>query len=671
MSYLINNSSVPSISPTSTSIFPTSITSLVPGVTPPGGFPKVGCEVRLDPAYAVWKVNPALSPPGTVYITVDETKNTTITSKTCTQSILDADWSAGISRTAWFGGQYGADFDSNCNWLGKYIDSSGRNSSVATAIYPGPSTVCDLGDQLGISFTLSSDATSTRGIYWGSSIQGEILYTDFFTSEYRTYTLRDGSTYSQVNFIMPSLANYFPDWSDVIKTCTSVWFNTSPNTLTAANFLTSVTTIRAAEGAATPPAAPPTLVPGAPQLPPPTPEPTPRPAAPTPADPSPSPAPWNPQPQMPGGTEPITRPTMEATNGGGLIPAVPSARPAQSQGNNVGGNIISLINSGAKPTAGTGGQAESNAGSNAGSNTGFNSGSNPGSNAGSNVNPNPASNSGSNIGSNAGTGAGTGSSGSNPGSNPERPPNAPLIPAPSTPASTTLPALIITASGQTATIAPGAAPVTIGGQVISIPAPSAASPSSEPVVVIGSKTVALAEALSPTGAVREMVQGAEVRATSFVVAMPTGAPGSGSAAGGRAGSGTGTGVGSVGTGAAGSLQEGVPGTGVISGQAGSGDAGGQAQASYTLTLAPGLVVTVPVATPTVGVGGYVNAGLGGQAGSGSGGVSTQGAGVGQNGGRSRNGTVVPFTGAATRVGGVLSLLGSVMAVGSGVLAVLL
>ncbi|PNS21223.1 hypothetical protein CAC42_1002 [Sphaceloma murrayae] len=461
----------------------TATSEWAPGVTPPGGFPNAPCEVRLDPAYAIWEINPKIPPPGTVYITVDQSRNTTVTSRTCTQSILDDDWNAGLNRTAHFGGQYGADFDEDCNWQGKYIDSSGRNSSVATAIYPGPSTVCDLGDQLGISFTTLKDGSKTSGIYWGSKIEGKILYTDYFTSEYRTYENAAGSSYSVLNWIMPSLPNYFPEWSDVMKTCTSIWFNTSPNTLTAANFLTSITTIPTAVGVSTEPTSVPTVLPG--ETPPPAPTPTPT------STPPPVAAPASPP---------------------------PNSSLSPSPGSNASGNIISVINGQPKPTttptAVPAPAPEPSSHSN---------------NQPAPVAPAPEDTQPSSNRPQGNSPQATDDSAAQPAQPPANSPPARAAP------SMTIPALILTLPSTTLTLAPGGtAGILPNGESISLalsippsatniqsPGPQIPVPSTAPAVVIGTKTFALSDLVLPSPTVENPVSAFGVRETRFVVAVPT------------------------------------------------------------------------------------------------------------------------------------------------------
>lgn len=201
------------------------------------------------------------------------------------------------------------------------------------------------------------------------------------------------------------------------------------------------------------------------------------------------------------------------------------------------------------------------------------------------------------------------------------------------------------------------------------------APTNAPVVVVEDETWAFSDVVSPTGLTAPFPATA-VRATSFEVVMPS------------------QGVGGQGqqNQAQGQGQQGQTGQGQ-QGQQGNGGAGqsgqnqGQAvpQASLTLTLAPNVVVTLPVAavqtsglTSVVGnIGSYINAGLGaktsnavatgGAAGSQSG---AGGAGSGQNGGIGRNGTV-PYTGGCARSGGLEMVMMLGTALGSGLLALVL
>ncbi|TKX18800.1 hypothetical protein C1H76_9061 [Elsinoe australis] len=476
------------------------------------------CSLTLQPAYMTWATNSSLPPLATTVLFVNPSSNQTSTSIDCNTQVLSQYYlNKGI------GAQKITGVDDNCNLVGTFPNIEqvkGVNefyTSSATATYPA--TYLDIGIRFGAAGIFkttyangSSACLTSRNSY---TTAGGKTYTGLLTKTTITETsivavnatgISTG-TYTRTYTLMPELADYFPD-DEVIQQCASyVSFETSPNTLTAANYLTQVRTV---PGAA--PAQPSPNPPPGPEQPAPPPAESPnQPAQPAPPAPpvAETPTPGN-VPQPPAAAPPTTSagpapaPTPQNPDNAGPGQQPQPGQPQQSPG--IGNLISAIIGVGQgqgqrqpQPTPVTQGSGGAVAPPPPANN-------NPGDDSPSG---NPPSNPG---------------TGNSPAANQGGSPNSPADPAQrgnpdgnsaaaSTP--TTLPAVII--NGQTAL--PGGSALVIAGETVSVDSAGAS-------VAVGTTTVALAAASTAF----TNVPGLSVSVTSQVIYVPAQLTGAGGAA---------------------------------------------------------------------------------------------------------------------------------------------
>ncbi|PSK60222.1 hypothetical protein B9Z65_1120 [Elsinoe australis] len=477
------------------------------------------CSLTLQPAYMTWATNSSLPPLATTVLFVNPSSNQTSTSIDCNTQVLSQYYlNKGI------GAQKITGVDDNCNLVGTFPNIEqvkGVNefyTSSATATYPA--TYLDIGIRFGAAGIFktthangSSACLTSRNSY---TTAGGKTYTGLLTKTTITETsvvaanvtgISTG-TYTRTYTLMPQLADYFPD-DEVIQQCASyVSFETSPNTLTAANYLTQVRTVP--ETAPAQPSPNPPSGPEQPAPPPPAESPN-QPAQPVPPAPpvAETPTPGN-VPQPPAAAPPTTSagpapaPTPQIPNNGG---SAQQPQPGQTQQSPGIGNLISaIIGVGQgqgqvqpQPTPVTQGSGGVVAPTPPASN-------NPGGDF-------PPNNSPSNSGSDNDLAVNQGGSPDSP-ANPAQSGNPHGNPAvASTP--TTLPAVII--NGQTAL--PGGSALVVAGQTVSVDSAGAS-------VAVGTTTVALAAASTAF----TNVPGLSVSVTSQVINVPAQLTGAGGAA---------------------------------------------------------------------------------------------------------------------------------------------
>ncbi|PNS20486.1 Programmed cell death protein 6 [Sphaceloma murrayae] len=576
---------------------------------PPGGInpPSTSCTLLLYPVLVSWMTAKTLAPVGTVYVTIDPQKNTTVTtSRTCTQSILDEQYSStGILQWSGPGGPYGASFDSDCNLVANYMGVRNTALTTDTVQYPilnpdgawqkatitqadSSTTLLQLGNHL--EFRWVDGNVSTR-------ISSRFDRTMIYTDEYIPKGNGEG-------WMMPSLRNYFPELGTAVDLCQPVGFATSPNLLTRANYLTS--TVLASAAQVTQPGPSSTLQPG------PAPTPPNAPATTTPP-PATTPQPSRSQTRKPEVGDPeetLVVPTMPE----------PSRAPNEPSANNPPavdpGRIISIIqNLPSQPNGLSGGSSTP-------SNNAANSPASPPSNNNANSPASPPNN-----------------AANSPGSSSNNAANSPASPA--------QPALVVSGS----TLLPGFT-TTLNGHTISVPTAAALLPGSSgssPVVIIDGASVPVSDlpsALSAIPALRD----ANIVAVSLPASAQSGAlpalvvgsqtlvPGSTATVAGH--------VISIPTVAAG--QEAVV---IVDGQRVSmSDVQG-----YVASAAPGVgavrTTTTGVGSLVGGLGSWIQAGLGKTVGSAATTGSATGAKAsagGSSGGTGGAAGVVPFTGGAER-----------------------
>ncbi|KAF4553991.1 Hypothetical protein D9617_5g068660 [Elsinoe fawcettii] len=292
------------------------------------------CNVYLTPAYITWVPAPMSYPVvGTTYLYVDLDKNTTSTSVTCTPSIVDDIRSKSSGN---LGQWMGATMDDDCTLRAPYWNANSRTDKFTTAIWPGPQTLMDLGNRIRFFGNdvpgYQSFKTLPSGIpiyYTYSDIIQDVGITSY------QIPAVNGSWYTtkQLTFTMPGLSKIFPNVTELSKDCTTVFFETSPNTLTHANFLTQISTLprTAAQGQVTQP-----VIPAQTAVPRPQPTPIQVPPSAGPAVQAPSSAPTR-APSPVGGSN-------NNQHGGSadqpVAPAAPAPRPADNQGQGQPGSPV-------------------------------------------------------------------------------------------------------------------------------------------------------------------------------------------------------------------------------------------------------------------------------------------------------------------------------------------
>ncbi|KAF2226014.1 hypothetical protein BDZ85DRAFT_258452 [Elsinoe ampelina] len=458
---------------------------------------KPDCVLTLQPAYATWKTNSSIPALATTYLVVNPTSNQTTTSIDCNTQVLTDYY---LNRLG--GAQRIQGVDENCRLIGNFPNIeqlAGVNSyytSDATVTYPA--TYLDAGIRFGaegIFSTIYSNGSSKCLTYRNSYLTGPgTIYSGELSETTVTYTSVvavsvtgvSTGTYTRTYRLMPQLSSYYPA-EDVIRQCgTKVSFETSPNTLTAANYLTSVRTLPGAAPVA------PSPQPGNPQQPPPAAPQQPEQPAPTP--PAGAPAPGNspqPPPAAPATTVAGPAPAPTPQNPGNGNPSQPQ-QPGQQPGG-IGGLISAIIGVGQGQNAGQS-QPTQPAAPGSGSNPVVvvpgQSGNNP-------ANPD-----------NGNSPASLANPNTSPQQNGQQPaPNQASVP-------TTIPALVV--NGQTAL--PGGSAIVANGQTVSVVAGGNA-------VVVGTSTVPIAE----VGTAFTNVPGLTIAPTSVVADVPAQLRGAGGA----------------------------------------------------------------------------------------------------------------------------------------------
>ncbi|PNS20122.1 hypothetical protein CAC42_5572 [Sphaceloma murrayae] len=296
------------------------------------------CSLTLQPAYATWSTNSSIPPLATTVLLINPTNNQTSTSIDCNTQVLSDYY---LSRAG--GAQRVVGVDDNCRLIGNFPNIeqvAGINSFYTTsATVTYPASYLDIGIRFGAAGIFStvyangsskcltfrnSYLTGAGKTYSGQLTTTVVTETGIFSQNVTGITT---ATITRTYTLMPQLTDYYPD-DPVVQQCASyVSFETSPNTLTAANYLTSVRTL---------PGAAPVL---------PSPEPSPQPPSP----PAQSPNPPSPQPPAqdptPGNTPvvPLPGPTGNP-NTPAPSPESPPSNPAPAQPQQPGiGNLISAI----------------------------------------------------------------------------------------------------------------------------------------------------------------------------------------------------------------------------------------------------------------------------------------------------------------------------------------
>ncbi|KAF4551079.1 Hypothetical protein D9617_14g075350 [Elsinoe fawcettii] len=460
---------------------------------------KPGCVLTLQPAYATWLTNSSIPPLATTYLVVNPSGNQTSTSVDCNTQVLTDYY---LNRVG--GAQKIQGVDENCRLIGNFPNIeqiSGINSFYTSdATFTYPATYLDAGIRFGAAGIFStiypngsSSCLTYRNSYLtgaGTIYSGVLSTTTVTTTSYFPSSVTGVSTV-ELTFtyrVMPELSSYYPNEA-VIRQCgTKVSFETSPNTLTGANYLTSVRTL---PGAAPVEPSPPPSNPQPPSPPPQQPD-QPAPPAPPPGS---TPAPGN-SPQPPPAAPPTTvagpSPAPTPQNPGSGNPGQQPQQPQPGQQSGIGNIISAIIGVGQgqqgqpAPTQGSGNAPIVS----------------PGQPANPENNNNP-----SNPGSNNPSGPGAVPAAPN---NPSQPNGQGLAPAP--PAGTvptTVPAAIINSQ----TLLPGGSAITAAGQTISLAADGG--------VVIGSTTVPSGQAAT----VLAGIPGLNVALTNVVANVPSTAAG--------------------------------------------------------------------------------------------------------------------------------------------------
>ncbi|PSK57942.1 hypothetical protein B9Z65_9144 [Elsinoe australis] len=488
--------------------------------------------------------------------------------------------------------------DNNCTVYAPYLDVEGRGELWATATWPGRSWFLDLGTKVQF-------AQETRG-EWVATLPPNASYTydDIITG-----------TMNERQYTLPHLSIMYPNITD-FRTCTRASFQTAPNSLKFAPFLTEIKTLpRTAEGSLTIPSLSRTADPGI--------RPTPNQPSPTQVG-LPAPMPTNaPQPEQPGNNA--------GTNAPGSPPPDTPPNPARPDSQS------SSPESPAQP--GSGGAS--------------NSGSTP--NQGSPVNQGNSQNQESSA--NQGSSPGQGNS-PNRGSSPNQ--ENPASPAQQANGAsnqqgtkqTTVPALILP---NAQTLREGSPPATVDGRLIFLDKGTihvALTPTPGQAANAAQATALSLEQVTRQGGIEVGGTWMSLKSTTTVVSDA-----------GSAG---------AGAGAAGTLSD--SGSGALASSPAGGSAGdsvGKRISDLGTWIMSGLGASTGISGS--GSGGSSSAqgsaegssqgGVAGTSQGGSGSSSTSG----QNGGKGRNSTVVSFTGDAAHVGTGLSALAFFIGVAAWVL----
>ncbi|KAG8627251.1 hypothetical protein KVT40_004734 [Elsinoe batatas] len=366
----------------STWLFPNITTFAPTGILPTPTAPSGSCApctwIVVGPAYGTWTTNPAIPPIATTHLTIyPPPSNVTETSVECNTDVFKSYWT---SMPAF--GPYGYGLgNGSCSLTARILKIADSPGNIATGYVTAPSTYLDLGTNLyvrgGVSTTGSDGSPSCLQSNYVSLSSRPPLYTGRIFPTNVTMTADFGSTtktvYTELVYRLPDLTDYYPGQA-AVEQCTLVKFDAVPNTFTAANYLTTITTARIEFS--------------------PIRQPDPVSAQPPPSPATPSPMPTDKQP----------RPATEKP------PAADPARPAQPDITKLIPSITAIIgnaNSGdtdQRGEVGTGGAGGyGNAGSNAGSSNTGGSGTGSGSIGNSNA------------GSQAGSGTGYNNDGAAPG----------------------------------------------------------------------------------------------------------------------------------------------------------------------------------------------------------------------------------------------------------------
>ncbi|KAF2223701.1 hypothetical protein BDZ85DRAFT_249592 [Elsinoe ampelina] len=181
------------------------------------------CILHMSPVYYVWVPNPTAPPVGTKFVYVTANHSATSTSITCDQD-------AYFSQKDW---RYAVDMGTDCSFTGampniKYDEDKIWTSNTVT--FPGPTTELSIGNM----FYLKWYWPTSDG-WWSTHL-----------STAKVYTEKDWNLTGAIYAKMPSLPKYYPEIADVLRNCTNLLWETAPNSLTYANFLTQTITVPAA-----------------------------------------------------------------------------------------------------------------------------------------------------------------------------------------------------------------------------------------------------------------------------------------------------------------------------------------------------------------------------------------------------------------------------------------
>ncbi|KAF2225203.1 hypothetical protein BDZ85DRAFT_317791 [Elsinoe ampelina] len=236
----------------STWLFPNTTTSAPTGVLPTPTTSSGSCApctwIAVGPAYGTWTTNPAIPPLATTHLTVyPPPSNVTETSVECNTDVFKSYWT---SMPAF--GPYGYGLgNGSCSLTARILKIADSPGTIATGYVTAPSTYLDLGTNLyvrgGVSTTASDGSPSCLQSQYVSLSSRPPLYTGRIFPTNVTMTADFGSTTKTVStelvYRLPDLTDYYPGQA-AVEQCTLVKFDAVPNTFTAANYLTTVTTAR-------------------------------------------------------------------------------------------------------------------------------------------------------------------------------------------------------------------------------------------------------------------------------------------------------------------------------------------------------------------------------------------------------------------------------------------
>ncbi|KAF4553137.1 Hypothetical protein D9617_8g051510 [Elsinoe fawcettii] len=183
------------------------------------------CQLNLAPNWAVWEKNPSLPAQGTVVVTLDQNNKTLGSTRSCDFNTATTSWAR----------EY---LNADCNWEGKYRGPGFNNWRTITQD-DSLSSVFGLGIYIGAVWQYGS-----THVLFGSTLEPNIFYTDPITL-----------TSSIMAPTMPALGKYIPVLSALVDKCSTVTFGDMPQTLYAANFLTSYVRAEREGGLTQPPPA--------------------------------------------------------------------------------------------------------------------------------------------------------------------------------------------------------------------------------------------------------------------------------------------------------------------------------------------------------------------------------------------------------------------------------